>query len=212
MSLEVKDILKMAETHTMKRKPINVSTIGTWALRNRILQNLKIVLAETKTFAENAEIKEEYFFYRNCMNELFDKHKYLIRGYKGTGKTYLYKALADPNSDIISKNIRVRANKQREKEGRPRIDDAVKVHFVDMISIGAGDKSFDFENLDIDKVQNPNFYFKRIWQIHTWNSILLDPMFDSIRRTSKLAEKIQIIKGDTAVKYLFRIKGQNESA
>lgn len=178
---------------------IDVSKIGTWALRNRILQNLKGALANAQDFAEKAEIKEKYFFYRSCMNELFEKSKFIIRGYKGTGKTYLYKALADPKADNIARNIRDRANKQLAKEGRELLDNRIDIHFVDVISIGSGNKSFEFESLNIDAINNPNYYFKRIWQIHTWNSILLDPMFKEIRNTSKLSDRIEDIIGDTAL-------------
>lgn len=184
-------------THTNNK--IDVSKVGTWALRNRILQNLKFALANAQDFAENAEIKEKYFFYRSCMNELFEKSKFIIRGYKGTGKTYLYKALADPKADNIARNIRDRANKQLAKEGRELLDNRIDIHFVDVISIGSGNKSFEFRRLNLNAIDNPNYYFTGVWLIHTWNSILLDPLFIDIRNSSKLSNKIEDIRGFDAL-------------
>lgn len=52
-------------------------------LRNVVLKHLKNALANVSNFAEDTEIKEEQFFYRECMKQLFDPKKFLIQGYKG---------------------------------------------------------------------------------------------------------------------------------
>lgn len=77
-------------------------------LRNVVLKHLKNALANVSNFAEDTEIKEEQFFYRECMKQLFDPKKFLIQGYKGTGKTYLYKALTNKG---IASNIQRWADK-----------------------------------------------------------------------------------------------------
>lgn len=170
----------------------------TWTIRNRILQNLKQTLASVTSFAELAgAIKEPIFFYRNCMNELFEESKFIISGYKGTGKTYLYKALIDDSN--ISTRIRSRANSQRRRAKKPIIDWNFKIKSINVISIGRGNKSFEFGSLDYESISNPNLYFKRIWQIYTWNAILLDDDFASIRNQSPLKDDINEINGDASV-------------
>lgn len=172
--------------------------LDTWSIRNKVLQNLKQTLASVKSFAElTGEIKEQTFFYRNCMNELFDESKFIISGYKGTGKTYLYRALADDSN--ISMRIRERANYQLQKQNRKQIDKNCRLYCLNVISIGNGNKSFEFESIDYDSIKNPGLYFKRIWQLYTWNSILLEEEFASVRNQSKLKEYIKPIQGDTSV-------------
>lgn len=183
-----------------KNREINISNLDTWTIRNKILQNLKTTLASIKTFAEaTEEIKESQFFYRNCMNELFEENKFIISGYKGTGKTFLYKALANKEGSNIATRIRERANTQRKAFGKPLINKDCKLQFLDVISIGAGNKSFEFNSIDYDNIKNPGLYFKRIWQIYTWNSILLEDMFQCIREESELKNFIQPIGGDSSV-------------
>lgn len=170
----------------------------TWSIRNRILQNLKQTLASVTTFAESVpEINRDLFFYRSCMNDLFDESKFIISGYKGTGKTYLYKALnGDPE---ICQRIRERANLQRKAQKKQEIDSNSKLKCLNVISIGTGDKSFEFDSIDYDQIANPTLYFKRIWQIYTWNAILLESEFASIRESSKLKDFILPIQGDASV-------------
>lgn len=175
---------------------INVANIDTWTLRNRILQNLKYTLADSQNmYAEDLEIDEKYFFYRECMYELFDKDKFIIRGYKGTGKTYLYKALS--SNDKIAQNIR--------KKSKAKIAADVKIHYVDIISIGGGNKSFNFEgtfnDTFVDKIKGHNEFgfYGKIWQIHTWISILLDPLFEDIKINSKYSDKIEDMSGDDGI-------------
>ena len=62
-------------------------------IRDSILRELNKALPSP--YAEDTEIKPEQFFYRRCMDELFDKNKFIVQGFKGTGKTYLYKALKE---------------------------------------------------------------------------------------------------------------------
>lgn len=165
-------------------------------LRNTILRKLKTTLSSVYSFAENTDITEKVFFYRECMNDFFDEEKFLIRGYKGTGKTYMYKALADPNLKKIAETIIKRANSQRI--GTPKITYTPK--FIDIISIEGGNKMFDFTRLGIGRIEDPDYFFNAFWQIHTWNSILLDEEFTDIRDSSKLSDYIKDIKGSTPIR------------
>lgn len=180
--------------HSVSAKERN----DTWTIRNRILQNLKQTLTSVTSFAELTEdIKEPLFFYRSCMDDFFDESKFIISGYKGTGKTYLYKALTNDSS--ISSKIRERANKIRHRANKPLLDLGCRLYCLDVISIGFGNKSFEFASIDYDTITNPSLYFKRIWQIYTWNAILLEDEFRSIREQSPLKDEILPITGDRSV-------------
>ena len=171
-------------------------------LRNAILRNLQKTLSNIQSFAEQTQIDEKTFFFRDCMNELFDDNKFIIKGYKGTGKTYLYKALADPTQQNIASLIRKRANDNRRKTGKSDLPDA-KLKFIDIISVGDNDndntKLFPFAELGISTIQDPAFYFTKFWKIHTWNSILLDPDFATIKEQSVLKDYVLPIRDTKAI-------------
>ena len=161
---------------------------------------MQTTLSNIQSFAEQTKIDEKTFFFRDCMNDLFDENKFIIRGYKGTGKTYLYKALADPTQQNIAKLIRERANDSRRKAGKATLPET-KLKFIDIISVGDNDndKLFPFAELGISNIQDPAFYFTKFWKIHTWNSILLDPVFSIIKEQSALKDYVLPIHGTEAI-------------
>lgn len=67
-----------------------------FALRNVVLQHLKKVLLETSSPAGNVAVNPKTFFYRKCMGDFFKREKFVIRGRKGTGKSYFCKSIKDP--------------------------------------------------------------------------------------------------------------------
>lgn len=139
-------------------------------IKNLILKNLRSTLRNNNgkptLFAEDAEINPSTFFYREQMNKIFEKDKFLIQGFKGTGKTYLYKALRDPNLDSVKKELLRLAKK----------NNSLSYIFIDIISLkGKGEpKSFDFDQIELSKIEDKSFYFKNFWLVYTWNSIFLD--------------------------------------
>ena len=151
-------------------------------LRNVVLKHLKDALVNVSNFAEDTQIKEEQFFYRNCMKELFDPKKFLIQGYKGTGKTYLYKALADKE---ISANIQKWSGTQKQ--------DLLEPIFVNILP--TNEASLVFDNIRYGAIDEPEYYFNTFWQIYTWNALLLCPEFSSIKEQSELAEFIKPLDG-----------------
>lgn len=151
-------------------------------LRNVVLKHLKEALKNVSNFAEDTQIKEEQFFYRKCMKELFDPKKFLIQGYKGTGKTYLYKALADKE---ISANIQKWSGTQKQ--------DLLEPVFVNILPTNG--TSLVFDNIRYGAIDEPEYYFNTFWQIYTWNALLLYPEFSSIKEQSELAEFIKPLDG-----------------
>lgn len=151
-------------------------------LRNVVLKNLKDALVNVSNFAEDTQIKEEQFFYRNCMKELFDPKKFLIQGYKGTGKTYLYKALADKE---ISANIQKWSGTQKQ--------DLLEPIFVNILP--TNEASLVFDNIRYASIEEPEYYFNTFWQIYTWNALLLCPEFQAIKEQSEFSEYVKPLDG-----------------
>ena len=159
-------------------------------LRNIILKQLKFSLSKVKNFAEDVnELDESCFFYRECMKDLFNPDKFLIQGYKGTGKTYLYRALADP---IISEKIQLWA-------GVPHGHTKESL-FVNVLPKVEGDKGYPFRSIQYNQIEEPDYYFNCFWQVYTWNSLMLLDEFKEIRETSELSSDIQEIRGQETAK------------
>lgn len=167
-----------------KETPSYIYTSNTPAiqLRNVVLKHLKEALVNVSNFAEDTQIKEEQFFYRNCMKELFDPKKFLIQGYKGTGKTYLYKALADKE---ISANIQKWSGTQKQ--------DLLEPIFVNILP--TNEASLVFDNIRYGAIDEPEYYFNTFWQIYTWNALLLFPEFSSIKEQSELSQYVKPLDG-----------------
>ncbi len=164
-------------------------------LRNVILKELKISLSKVKNFAEDVnELDESCFFYRQCMKDLFNPDKFLIQGYKGTGKTYLYRALADP---VISKKI-------QEWAGVPHGQTQESL-FVNVLPKVEGDKGYPFKSIQYNQIEEPDYYFNCFWQIYTWNSLMLLDEFKEIRESSELASEILEIRGGETAKRFNRL-------
>lgn len=159
-------------------------------LRNVILKQLKISLSKVKNFAEDVnELDESCFFYRQCMKDLFNPDKFLIQGYKGTGKTYLYRALADP---IISKKIQEWADVSQEQ--------TKELLFLNVLPKVEGDKGYPFRSIQYNQIDEPDYYFNCFWQVYTWNSLMLLDEFKDIRETSDLNSDILEIRGQETAK------------
>lgn len=161
-------------------------------LRNRILQNLKNVLRKHVTsFAEDGDIKEEYFFYREFMSDFFDSEKFLIQGYKGTGKTYLYRALG--NKSIVRRLLE--AAKEQNKRQNLHIPD--ECLYVNVLPAKDGLKqgklaavSYPFDSLTYDSIKDPRPYFTRFWQVYTWWSVIAHPDMSVVKEASQLKRYI----------------------
>ena len=191
----------VADKVTDKFEYLNSAT--TLRLRNNILQNLINTFKRVKSFAEEsfAEqsiIDERLFYYRDCMNDLFKQEKFLIQGYKGTGKTYLYLAL---NNETIWKTLRARAIKKLHDNTLANYT-YIPIQVIDTNAVVDKKKFFPFENF-INEQTSTKYNFRRFWQLHTWNSVLLEKEFASIRQQSKYSDNIMVI-GESSLEFYHR--------
>ncbi len=132
-------------------------------LRKKILEILQKNMPNI--FAEQEEEKS-IFYYRDCMRALFEKKSIVIEGFKGTGKTYLYKKLR--NSNLESTEIR----NQLMSDYSQNIDDASYI-FVDVIQLRGDEnlnKKFPINNTQIEQIKN----FDDFWMAYFWLSIMSD--------------------------------------
>ena len=165
---------------------------------NYILRHLQNILPEL--YAEDTEIESHNFFYRDCMIELFERDKIIVQGFKGTGKTYLYKALKEAKYSDIQNELRNRAAKT---------DD---FRFIDIITEAGkeGNKSFDFSSLRLSSIKDKNYYFKHFWLVYTWNSVMLDAK-EKLGYTSLLQDKVKSITRDLSTSRRFSEIIDNEA-
>ena len=88
---------------TVKKEPIQVNPIVP-VTKQTILEPIEAFL-KTQGYAENQPLTQDFinnhFYFRNYLSDLFIRDTFIVRGYKGTGKTLLYKALQD--SDFVER-------------------------------------------------------------------------------------------------------------
>jgi len=106
---------------------------------------------------------ESEFFFRKCMEDVFNLDKILLIGGKGTGKTAFYNALKDKN---FINNLQKKANKSH-----------LKVKIVDIISLQEEKnktKYFEISHFQQNKIEDVEFFYTRFWKIYILNSLLID--------------------------------------
>ena len=130
------------------------------------------------------------------MKEIFIREKFIIQGFKGTGKTYLYKALRNPDLKEIKTTLLELAEVDKNKD----------IRFIDVISLkGKGEpKSFDFKRIRSSEIKDKRSYFTNFWIVYTWNSIFLDAKDKlNFQYQSQLQDMIKPISPDTETKKRF---------
>lgn len=162
------------------KEPITASNA-----RIKILLYLKNVLDGVKDCAEYSKLDVDKFFFRSCMKDLFLPEKYIIQGYKGTGKTCLYKALADDN---ISPKMQEWAK------------DECPFKRIFLKILPEKETGYPFKAVDVSTIQDPDTYFRGMWEFITWNMLLLNDGNDklnvvrnAVRESSKLKDYVQEI-------------------
>lgn len=125
-------------------------------LLSNISDNLPELYAESITDYED-EFTSNRYFYRKCMEDLFNIDKFLVLGNKGTGKTYIYRSLANQH---IVKELRKRANKED--------------YVYEFIPIINSEHHFNTQLLDNQIGDFPlDLFFERFWKVYIWNVLMV---------------------------------------
>ena len=134
-----------SEIYNIKRK-----------LLDNITTNLPDLYAESNTTDFEKEFTLNRYYYRKCMEDLFNIDKFLVLGNKGTGKTYIYRSLANQH---IVKELRKRANKED--------------YDYEFIPIINSEHHFDTLLLDNQVGDFPlDLFFERFWKVYIWNVLM----------------------------------------
>lgn len=156
------DVLKRsgAKEDSSSKKTIELKKI----ILNKLSKNFPQPYAENMDFGEDFLLSQ--FYFRKCMEDIFNADKFLLLGGKGTGKTAFYQALRHKN---FFTTLRKRAQKQKLFE----------YQVLDMISLKEDPlpkrvKYFDTANFDQSNIQDSEYFYKRFWVVFIWNAIRLD--------------------------------------
>lgn len=142
-----------------------------------------------KLYAEDIEdfdreFREKRYFYRECMEDLFNPDKILVLGNKGTGKSYIYRSLK--NRNIVSE-LRKRANKNN-----------TEYKFIHAVE--RSNKMIDTIKFDNDDFSNgTDLFFERFWTVYIWDAIMLEKPFGFVTQLETRA-----ISDDNATAEWFR--------
>lgn len=163
----------------------------TEAIRKEVLETLYENFPEP--YAETIEFTDQFlnsgFYFRKCMEDIFNFDKFLLLGGKGTGKTAFYRAMQ--NGLFFDKLL----DRARKKD----------LSFINVNAVTApgeekGNKYLEMvlcsgETSGID----PALFYLRFWVIYTWNAVMSDSQKTGF--TSKL--EVKEIKNDTATAQRF---------
>jgi len=160
------------------------------SLKRKILKNLHKNFPEL--YAENIDINDSFletrFYFRKCMEDIFNRDKFLIFGGKGTGKTLLYQAFK-------SKTFIQKLQERARKSG----DDYEFINIISLKREKDPTKLFEvFRNFKISEIVDTDYFFTRFWLVYIWNAILIDDVLGF-----KSSLEVQPITNDTTTKKRF---------
>lgn len=159
-----------------------------------ILRELKSKLEKVANFAEQMDVqKKEMFLYRECMKEIFNPSKFIVRGYKGAGKTCIYQALGQTNE--VTDFIRSRADVDSECD------------FVSVIDF-QGISNHPLKLLEDDGVFAKDRFFNinAFWQILMWKAIFSKDEYNQLLSHSPIKEDFLKLNGLKSHKLLLAIQ------
>lgn len=178
------------EVQTSREVQSEIYTLKKTLLGN-ISNNLPDLYAESINDYEK-EFTSNRYFYRKCMEDLFNIDKFLVLGNKGTGKTYIYRSLANLH---IVEELRKRANKED--------------YTYEFIPIINSEHHFNTQLLDNQIGEFPfDLFFERFWKVYIWN-VLMDAQksvvtpsmetFEINEDTTTARRFVSYIKNDEAI-------------
>ena len=131
-------------------------------IKEKILFDVREKLNKLELYGEHIDLKEDFenkrFFYRVCMDEIFNLDKTLILGSKGTGKSYIYNALQIPK---IAESLKKRANKTDNYSFLYMIDERNRIF-----------KTNQFGKEEINKLSIKGNFYRNFWLVYTWSVIV----------------------------------------
>jgi cellulose biosynthesis protein BcsQ len=151
-------------------------------LKKGILQTLARHFPEP--YAENIEFTDDFlnsaFFFRKCMEDIFNFNKFLLLGGKGTGKKAFYQALRQASF------VQHLGNRVQKKP--------IKYQVLSMISLTEDseneiNKYIDIAHFNSEEMGDPEYFYKRFWTVFIWNAIRLDDAKTGFQSQSKLEVK-----------------------
>lgn len=162
----------------------NFSAMRPLALTKIILRGLKEKLRNVTNFAEDSNLRRETFLYRDCMADIFDPRKFIVRGFKGAGKTCIYQALGKNRkiTEFIKQRVRVSRNTTSSN-----LD--TEAEFVNVLDFD-GISEHPLTLLEIEGVfENNNYFnFSGMWKILMWNSIFTNERYRHLLSNSELRD------------------------
>lgn len=149
-------------------------------------------------YAEGMDMKDEFnkhrFFFRACMEDIFNLDKILIIGSKGTGKTYLYRALKE--QDIVQE-LQTRAKKEGARYEFMHLIDSQANKFIDTELLTGEEGAFETDK-----------FYHRFWVVYIWNAVMLEA-------ETRLGYKSQLapmpIRSDAITAAFFKSSIQDDS-
>lgn len=174
-------------------------------LRHEILEKLKTTFANLFTgYAEQErsensdQFLKDRFYFRNCMRDLFSKDRFLVLGGKGTGKTLLYKTLStNPKFLEFSKEM-------SGEKGDYKVINVISLPLQkDSWEPPEQRKYLELTSFGSDNYTDGDFWFRRFWQVYTWNAIFLSLADLGIELTSSLQSEVQAIENDENTRQRF---------
>ena len=180
-----------SHTDTSMSEPLeSIQHMRPLQLTKIILRELKPKLQTVKNFAEHMDVqRREMFLYRDCMKEIFNPSKFIVRGYKGAGKTCIYQALGRSND--VAEFIRARA------------EISFDCDFINVIDFD-GISNHPLKLLEDDGVfAGHRFYnINAFWQILMWNAIFSKEEYKSVLDQSAIKERLFTFRGSNGASIL----------
>lgn len=162
--LEKKNALNspFTEGASLNQEIVDNLVVENTALIKRIdfLKPLKVFFEKkgldyAETLTNDDEFLEKYYYFRNYLRDLFLKETFIVRGYKGTGKTLLYHALEKP---AFVNQLKDFCNISEDFRFINIVDKSNVLHLSSL--------NFNKDNLNLGKSGN---YYRRFWLVYVWN-------------------------------------------
>lgn len=169
-------------------------------LQQRILTTFKNHLPQRyaeQVDAASASFLREQFYWRGCMKDLFSRDRILLLGSKGTGKTFLYKTLST-HRDFLD----LLREKSNERE-RYQVINVISLK-EDYWDTPQPRKYLELSLFSPEDYRPGDFFFRRFWQVYTWNAIWLSPKELGLSLpTTQLSASVKPIQNDLETRSRF---------